>query len=70
MTGAKLKTLKSSSLRQIKGIGEKKAKSLLLAFDSMDELREADLERLKAVKGISERDALAVYTFFHGGENL
>ena len=68
MTGAKLKTLKSSSLQQIKGIGEKKAKSLLLAFDSLDELKKADRERLKAVKGISERDALAVYTFFHGEE--
>ncbi len=68
MTGAKLKTLKTSSLEQIKGIGEKKARKLLMAFDSMDELKKANVERLREVKGISERDALAVYTFFRGGE--
>ena len=39
-----------------------------MAFDSMDELKKADIERLKAIKGISHRDAEAVYTFFHGGE--
>jgi excinuclease ABC subunit C len=70
MTGAKLKTLKTSSLRQIKGIGEKKAKILLMAFDSMDELKKADVEMLKAIKGISEKDAEAVYTFFHEGEKI
>ena len=37
-------------------------------FDSMDELKKADIQRLKEIKGISERDAEAVYTFFHGGE--
>jgi len=67
MTSAKLKTLKTSSLEKIKGIGEKKAKKLLLAFTSMEELRSAELSQLLEVKGISEKDAHAVYDFFHGG---
>lgn len=68
MTNAKLKTLKSSSLTQIKGIGEQKAKNLLLAFESMEELRNADLSQIINVKGISEANAKAVYDFFHKGE--
>lgn len=67
MTGAKLKSLKTSSLEQIKGIGAKKAKSLLLAFESMEELKTADISALRAVKGISDSDAKAVYDYFHGG---
>ncbi|MBO5306146.1 MAG: excinuclease ABC subunit C, partial [Clostridia bacterium] len=68
MTGAKLKTLKTSSLEKIKGIGEKKAKKLILAFESMEALREAELSALQAIKGISETDAKAVYDFFHKGD--
>ncbi|MBO4979265.1 MAG: hypothetical protein J6D16_02535 [Clostridia bacterium] len=68
MTSAKLKTLKSSSLEQIKGIGAQKAKNLLLAFESMEELRAAELSEIARVKGIRESDARAVYDFFHGGK--
>ncbi|MBE6662514.1 MAG: excinuclease ABC subunit UvrC [Ruminococcaceae bacterium] len=68
MTSAKLKSLKTSSLEKIKGIGEKKAKKLLLAFSSMEELRGAELSELQAIKGISEADARAVYDFFHKGD--
>ena len=68
MTSAKLKTLKSSSLEEIKGIGTQKAKKLLLAFESMEELRTAELTRIREVKGISETDAKAVYDYFHGGK--
>ncbi len=68
MTGAKLKTLKTSSLEKIKGIGSKKAKSLLLAFETMGDLRAADVAQIRSVKGISEADAKAVYEFFHGGD--
>lgn len=67
MTSAKLKTLKTSSLEKIKGIGEKKAKKLLLAFESLEKLREAELAELQEIKGISEADARAVYDYFHGG---
>ena len=56
------------SLQKIKGIGPQKAKSLLLAFESMEELRAADLSQLACVKGIREADAKAVYDFFHGGK--
>ena len=68
MTSAKLKTLKSSSLQQIKGIGVQKAKNLLLAFESMEDLRNAEVSKLRGVKGIREADAKAVYDFFHGGK--
>ena len=67
MTEAKRKTIKTSSLEKIKGIGAKKAKSLLLAFESLEQLKKAQIEQLLEVKGICEKDAVSVYNFFHGG---
>ena len=43
-------------------------KKLLLAFESMEELRTAELARIREVQGISETDAKAVYDYFHGGK--
>ncbi len=65
MEQAKLKSLTSSSLAAIRGIGKEKAKKLLLSFESLREIREASVERLAEVKGISERDARAVYDYYH-----
>lgn len=63
MTDAKRKTLKTSTLTKIKGIGEVKAKLLFERFGSLDEIREASIEDFIS-KGFSERDARAVVEHF------
>ncbi|MBQ4353337.1 MAG: excinuclease ABC subunit UvrC [Clostridia bacterium] len=65
MTNAKRKTLKTSSLEQIKGIGPAKAKALTDHFGSLAKLKNADEAALRAVTGISEKDASAVWKHFH-----
>lgn len=54
-----------STLTRIEGVGQTRAKALLKAFGSLKAVSEADLPRLKAVKGMSEKAALAVYQYFH-----
>ena len=68
MQTAKRGTLKKSSLEKIKGIGESKAKALLQAFGGIGKLKSASLADISAVKGISLRDAKAVYAYFHPTE--
>lgn len=65
MTQAKTKSLRTSSLEKIKGIGPAKAKKLLDSFGTMEKLRSADLTALSAVSGISENDAEAVFKHFN-----
>lgn len=70
MDSAKRKTLKRSSLETVKGIGPQKAKLLLSAFGGTGKLKEATLEQIAAVKGISSADAKNVYGHFHKKENI
>ncbi len=63
MSDAKRKTMKTSSLTEIKGIGETKAKKLLERFDSLDELKKASVEQITE-RGFSERDARSIVDFF------
>lgn len=65
MEHAKRKTVKTSSLTAIDGIGPAKAKRLLSAFGGIRAVREATQDELAGVKGISQKDALAVYDYFH-----
>ncbi|MBR5798285.1 MAG: excinuclease ABC subunit UvrC, partial [Clostridia bacterium] len=65
MDTAKRKTLKTSSLEKISGIGAVKAKKLLAALGGLGAIKQASVEQLAAVKGISERDARAVHEYFH-----
>ena len=65
MTAAKLKSLKTSSLEKIKGIGEKKAKAMLLKFGTLDAIKNATTEELCCVKGVSSKDAENIYNYFH-----
>ena len=71
MTAAKLKTLKTSSLEKIKGIGEKKARAILLKFGTLEAVKQAMPETLAEVKGVSIKDAENIYNYFHGvkGDN-
>lgn len=65
MTEAKSKTLKTSSLEKIQGIGPAKAKKLLGHFGTLQKLKSADKSEIEKAPGISERDAEAVYAYFH-----
>ncbi len=64
MDSAKRKTLRTSSLEKIKGIGEKKAKLLLAALGSVTAVKNADIETIAKVKGISRTDAENIYNYF------
>ncbi len=68
MEQAKRKTLRTSSLEKIPGIGAVKAKKLLLALGGLTAIRQASRAQISAVLGISEKDAEAVYRYFHGNE--
>lgn len=65
MQTAKRNTLRHSSLEKISGIGEAKAAKLLKAFGGLGKLKEASESDIAAVKGISQKDAAAVYAYFH-----
>ncbi|MEE0970702.1 MAG: excinuclease ABC subunit UvrC [Clostridia bacterium] len=66
MEGAKRKTLTTSSLEKINGIGSAKAKALLTYFGGLKGVREASEEALSEVPGIGKKDARNVYEYFHG----
>lgn len=63
---AKRKSLTTSTLTAIPGVGEKKAKLLLARFGGLSGVRRASSDELRGVKGLTERDALEVYRHFHG----
>ncbi len=64
MTNAKRKTLKTSTLEKINGIGKTKAKSLLNHFGSLTAVKSASEEQLAEVKGITKANAESVYNHF------
>ena len=68
MKTAKSKTLTRSTLQDVEGIGPKKAALLLKAMKSIKAIRNATVEELSAVSGISRRDAEAVYRHFRQEE--
>jgi excinuclease ABC subunit C len=61
---AKRKTLRRSSLCDIKGIGERKAKILLTAFGGVGKLSVASAEDIASVKGITRTDAENIVKHF------
>lgn len=65
MSAAKRKTLKTSSLEKISGIGPAKAKKLMSHFKTLSALKEASEEEISAVSGISRADAEAVFAYFN-----
>ena len=64
MTQAKRKTVKTSSLTKIDGIGPAKAKALLTAFGGYNGVRNASAEALSAVKGINSTDVIRIRSYF------
>ena len=65
MSNAKRKTLKTSSLEKIKGIGPAKAKMLLSHFGSLSAVKAATFEELTALPGINEEIARNLINHFN-----
>ncbi len=58
----------TTTLTQIGGVGEKRAKALLKHFGSLKAVQNADLQSLYAVEGLSRPAAEAIYDYFHRSE--
>ena len=54
-----------SVLSGIDGIGDKRRRALFDAFVTLNSIKEASIEDLAAVKGMSGPSAEAVYNYFH-----
>lgn len=54
-----------SSLEKISGIGEIKAKKLMSHFKTLTNIKSASQEDLSKVAGISKKDAIKIWEFFH-----
>lgn len=53
-----------SLLKQIPGVGPKKQRLLLTAFDSIEAIQRATLEEITAVVGIDQKTAQSIFSFF------
>lgn len=54
-----------SVLDDIPGIGTTRRKALMKAYQSLDEVKQATVEELKAIPSMNEKSAKQVYDFFH-----
>ena len=63
MDSAKRKTLKRSSLENIKGIGSAKARALLNHFKTINALQEASILEITKVNRITETDAKKILEY-------
>lgn len=54
-----------SVLDDIPGIGPKRRKALLLYFEDIEKIKQADISTLSEVDGMNKASAEAVYEFFH-----
>ena len=60
----------ASSLTVIPGIGPATAKALMASFKTVAAVRQAQLEELARVKGVTKPAAQAVYDHFHGSADI
>jgi excinuclease ABC subunit C len=60
----KSKVLERSALDEISGVGEKRKRILLGHFDSIEKIRTASLDELRALPGIDSKTAQRVYEHF------
>jgi excinuclease ABC subunit C len=59
------KTLTTSSLTEIPGVGEKLSQKLLLHFSGLKGIKNATLEELIAIKGLPKATAEAIFNYFN-----
>ncbi len=64
MQKAKRKSLKTSSLTAIKGVGPKKAAVLLESFETLERLKGASVEDIEKIKGINRQLAEEIVNHF------
>ncbi len=57
-----------SELDDIPGIGEVRKKALLRHFGSLEKIKQATVEDISKVKGMSKKAAKEIARFYHGGE--
>lgn len=69
MDASRRKSVKTTSLESINGIGKAKAKLLLSHFKSLNNLKNATVEELCRVKGINIPLATAIYEYYHKTED-
>ena len=62
--GAKIRSMTTSSLEKIDGVGPKKARALLSTMP-LSKIKNADVSELLSVKGIGRKDAQAIYDYYH-----
>ena len=62
--GAKIKSMTTSTLEKIEGIGPKKARALLSAMP-LAKIKNASEKELSEVKGIGSQDAKKIYDYYH-----
>ena len=65
MDSAKRKTLRKFSIEQVDGIGKKKAQILMKHFKTLADLKNASVEEISRVKGISTKDAEKIFEFLN-----
>ena len=65
---SKTKTLTHSSLERIPGIGAAKARALLREM-TISKIKVSDADTLAKIKGITRRDAEAIYDYYHKEQN-
>ncbi|MBR5408210.1 MAG: excinuclease ABC subunit UvrC [Lachnospiraceae bacterium] len=58
-----------SILDDIEGIGKTRRRALMKSFDSIEDIKNADIETLAKVPSMDKRSAEKVYEFFHKEEN-
>lgn len=66
MSGAKEKTLRTSSLEKIPGVGKEKARVLLRHFGGLAGVRNATEEALATAPGVGLYLAKTIFEYFHG----
>jgi len=54
-----------SVLDDIPGVGEARRKALMRTFDSIDEIKNASVEKLSSIPEINDRTAKTIYEYFH-----
>jgi excinuclease ABC subunit C len=55
----------TSSIEEIEGVGAKKRKNLLVYFGGLEGVKNATIEELELVEGISKKIAKEIFNFFH-----
>jgi len=64
------KRLEESEIDKVHGVGKKRKLDLLAAFGSLDRIRHASLDELKATPNLPSHVAVAVHEYFHKSPDL